>query len=514
MNREAAKYSVSCATGTLAALLAIGFALMPWLGDDLLYRMPYREYFVEDGAFDMSAVLGHIRYLYLENSPRLANILMIGLQFLPQWICGLLSGLACWISIYYSLRLVGAQSSVVIAMLFGALFVFLMPWVDQMYLFDFQLNYLWTGAVMVVYLYLLTGGGRFEKALAMSALILGFMNESCGFPAWLATVLLIVAFPTMRCTRNYVALALLTVGLAFLYLAPGMQSYRSSGWHPFATRSSIVLVSCLPALAYLSVLIFRSILRHSRGLDRVDAALALIALSGMLLMWFSQMGPRVGWASVLASICGLCRCLVPYAGRLGWVVAALYAFACVHLIVVDRMAWQEKRVYDDVVRQYRQAPSMPIYADFTLREHAPVLAMQKPYYDYFSHYRSMTLFSKFWNEGAPVAIVLPKALRDFKATEARTVNDGFMEYEGMLIGPCVSEKPSFVRVPVSREGRTYKKEDYFVTPFTDSDGVPRGWWHHNSSSFASMLRPIPDNIEMDDWLRDKIDSVKKVRHTQ
>lgn len=144
MNREAAKYSVSCATGTLAALLAIGFALMPWLGDDLLYRMPYREYFVEDGAFDMSAVLDHIRYLYLENSPRLANILMIGLQFLPQWICGLLSGLACWITMYYSLRLVGAQSSFVIAMLFGALFVFLMPWVDQMYLFDFQLNYLWT----------------------------------------------------------------------------------------------------------------------------------------------------------------------------------------------------------------------------------------------------------------------------------------------------------------------------------------------------------------------------------
>ena len=496
MNREATKYSVSCATGTLAALLAIGFALMPWLGDDLLYRMPYREYFVEGGAFDMSAVLGHIRYLYLENSPRLANILMIGLQFLPQWICGLLSGLACWITIYYSLRLVGAQKSVVIAMLFGALFVFLMPWVDQMYLFDFQLNYLWTGAVMVVYLYLLTGGGRFEKPLAMSALILGFMNESCGFPAWLATVLLIVAFPSMRSKRCYVALALLTVGLAFLYLAPGMQSYRSSGWHPFATRSSIVLVFCLPALAYLSVLIFRSILRHSRGLDRVDAALALIALSGMLLMWFSQMGPRVGWASVLASICGLCRCLVPYAGRLGWVAAALYAFACVHLIVVDRMAWQDKRVYDDVVRQYRQTPSMPIYAD------------------YFSHYRSMTLFSKFWNEGAPVAIVLPKALRDFKATEARTVNDGFMEYEGMLIGPCVSEKPSFVRVPVSREGRTYKKEDYFVTPFTDSDGVPRGWWYHNSSSFASTLRPIPDNIEMDDWLRDKIDSVKKVRHKQ
>lgn len=514
MNREAAKYSVSCATGTLAALLAIGFALMPWLGDDLLYRMPYREYFVEGGAFDMSAVLGHIRYLYLENSPRLANILMIGLQFLPQWICGLLSGLACWITIYYSLRLVGAQNSVVIAMLFGALFVFLMPWVDQMYLFDFQLNYLWTGAVMVVYLYLLTGGGRFEKAFAMSALILGFMNESCGFPAWLATVLLIVAFPSMRSERCYVALALLTVGLAFLYLAPGMQSYRSSGWHPFATRSSIVLVFCLPALAYLSVLIFRSIVRRSCGLDRVDAALALIALSGMLLMWFSQMGPRVGWASVLASICGLCRCLVPYAGRLGLVSVVLFVFSCVHLVLVDWMVWLERATYDEVVWKYRYSPTRPIYVDFTLREEAPVLAMQKPYYDYFAHYKSVLLFSKFWRKGAPVAIVLPFSLYDFSASKARPINDGFMEYKGLLVGPYVSDEPYYISVPVSRDGRTYKKEDYFVTPFTDSDGVPRGWWHHNSSSFASMLRPIPDNIEMDDWLRNKIDSVKKVRHKQ
>lgn len=464
---------------------------MPLISDDLNYRLPYRDCFLDGKPLHFNMIAGHIRELYLCNSPRLANILMIGLQFLPRWICGMLSGVACYLTLVTGIRLLGLTARPYAAMFLSALFVFFMPWVDQIYVFDFQLNYLWSGAVLLLYLHLLLQSESIW--LYAVALILGFMNESCGFPAWVATIALITCYRRYRQSRTFISLLLLTVGLAFLYLAPGMQSYRNSGWHPFAHRQSVVIVFCLPELAYILSVLVVCLRRRKFRLRPVDCMFVAVAFAGMSVMLFSRMGPRVGWASVLVALCGLCGLTYGRISKYRLFISLLFVAALAHLALVDTIAWKEKKVYDEVLARYKANPDEQIFADFTLREYAPLFAFQKPYYNIFAHYGNIRLFSEFWHSEDEKVKVLPIELKDFAPERADVLSDGFLVFRGMIVGPCVSSRPVVVRAQV--DGRTHK--DFMVMPFVDSRGVKRSWWHSNHSSLDDVVHPIPDSITYD-----------------
>ena len=92
-------------------LLGIGFALFPWVSDDLWYRLPFKECFLGDASVEPDEIWRQIYWRHTHDNSRLANALMFAVQFLPAWVHASLSGLAAFGTMRLMQRLGGFGES-------------------------------------------------------------------------------------------------------------------------------------------------------------------------------------------------------------------------------------------------------------------------------------------------------------------------------------------------------------------------------------------------------------------
>lgn len=477
-------------TAFVAVLLGVGFALFPWVSDDLWYRLPFKDCFLADAPVDWSEIGRQIHWRHTCDNSRLANAAMFVLQFLPPWLYASLSALAAFATMRLMQRLGGFAADVRCTALFCGLFALVMPWVDQMYVLDFQLNYLWGGAWMSLFLYMLLRRRGGADALFLVGLLTGVWQECTAFPAFVAAVALWVVYRTYRSERTAAGVAGLLCGLMWLYFSPGGTAYRANSWTPFSFRMSILAVFALPAIVYTAMLAV-NVLRRRR-LEAVHFVLVVAAWASCAVLLVTTMGPRTGWASVLASITGMTMLLTGYRRTASAAGAALYALALANLATVCYACHRESVVYDNVVSHYREHGPQTAFIDINLREDAPLLALQKPQFDFFAHYANVRLFSDFYGSVDSLVSVVPARLRHFTAVSADSICPGFYGYRGLLVGPAPAH-PDRLEVVVDY-GSGPLDICYFATPFTDAEGITRGWYHCDVSTFSSLLHPVPEHI--------------------
>ncbi len=478
-------------TTFVAVLLGIGFALFPWVSDDLWYRLPFKECFLGDASVEPDEIWRQIYWRHTHDNSRLANALMFAVQFLPAWVHASLSGLAAFGTMRLMQRLGGFGESAASTALFCGLFALAMPWVDQMYVLDFQLNYLWGGAWMSLFLLLLLRQRCSADVLFCTGLLCGVWQECTALPAFVATVGVWLFYGRFRNERTAAGATGLLLGLMWLYFSPGGTAYRSSGWTAFAFRMNIIAVFTLPALVYTAMLLRHTARRRMRP-EAPHFILATVAWTSGLVMVLTAMGPRTGWASVLASITGIVMLLRGYRSTTFAAGTALYGLALANLTTVCHVCRQEAEVYRDVVAHFRTNGSQTLFMPLHLREDAPLLALQKPQYDFFAHLNNILLFSNFYGSTDEPVIAVPSALREFSAERADRFCPDFYDYEGLLVGPTPG-RPDRLVVEVDY-GSGPVVVCYFATPFVDADGIERGWYHCDASTISSLLHPIPERI--------------------
>ncbi len=105
-------------TTFVAVLLGIGFALFPWVSDDLWYRLPFKECFLGDASVEPDEIWRQIYWRHTHDNSRLANALMFAVQFLPAWVHASLSGLAAFGTMRLMQRLGGFGESAASTALF------------------------------------------------------------------------------------------------------------------------------------------------------------------------------------------------------------------------------------------------------------------------------------------------------------------------------------------------------------------------------------------------------------
>lgn len=492
---------------TVSVLLATGFYVFPWISDDINFRILFREYFAGEKPMTLSWVWEHICWRYFNDNGRFANVAMVLGITGPDW--GLKTGslIAAFMSMSYGLKLSGLERSFNAAALFTFGFIVAMPWQDSLYVTDFQLNYLWSGAIMLAFLYMFLFRRGNAMVLCAMGLLLGLWQESCGFPALIAVLVVGLLFKSYRDRRTSVAVLALVAGLCWLYFSPGAMRYRTSAPASFSFRINILAVYAVPPLLFgiwtVSNLLKRRFSGMSERRKAVLAALMVVSVVSTALMFYSCMGPRVGWAGVLSSLIGMIcllhqsRLLELFTRKsrrmLAWV---LLGFTVVHLGVVDVYSLKEGRTYRKIIEGYISEPDKVQFADLLLREELPLYCLQKPHLGAFSHWANINIQSYFYRADGTRIRVVPERLRDFNRGEARVIDGSgeFYEWKGLVVGPVLYDTPSVARNIEADYGRGLHQVDFFTTTFPDAAGVMRAWYYPDASTLETLLCPTPLEI--------------------
>lgn len=489
---------------TVSVLLATGFYVFPWISDDINFRILFREYFAGEKPMTLSWVWEHICWRYLNDNGRFANVAMVVGITGPDWFLKTGSLIAAFVSMLYGLKIAGCERSFNAAALFAFGFIVAMPWQDSLYVTDFQLNYLWSGAIMLVFLYMFLFRRGNIMALSAMGLLLGLWQESCGFPALIAVSVVGTFFRPYRDRRTFLAVAALITGLCWLYFSPGAMRYRATAPASFSFRINILAVYAVPPLLFWIWTVFNLIKRRfTRMSEQKQAGLvALTAVSVVSagLMFYSCMGPRVGWAAVLTSLVGmLClfhqsRILALFTRKsrriLAWI---LFGFTVLHLGIVDVYSFKEGRTYRNIIEEYMSDPDKIQFADLLLREELPLYCLQKPHLGAFSHWANINIQSYFYRADGTRIRVVPERLRDFDKADARLIEGSgdFYEWKGLVVGPVLYDNPSVARNIHADYGRGLHQVDFFTTTFPDSAGVMYAWYYPDASTLETLFCPVP-----------------------
>lgn len=477
-------------------MIAIGYYFFPWISDDLHFRSPISSYFTEGADIDWSKIWDKMYETHTGSNSRLANFAMLFLMLTPAWFYAFLTAIACGVTIYYALVSCFKRPGLFETSLFCFLFAFMMPWVDELYVFDFALNYLFAGAFMTYFCYMCMKCKPNLFIAFIIGVIFGAWQEALSFPTFVSLTVIIAFYKRYRTSTNIVALIGLFAGLAWLYFSPGRQAYYAGATHSFDIRLNILFIFAIPSIIYTICFIAKSTRR--KCVCALELYLCITSVVSAAMMIYASAGPRIGWASVLASIMGLTiylsnmikprrkitrRCLTVF-------------FLClitIHLVAVDCYAYKEKKAYDYLKEQFTKNPDGVYFADFTLRTHAGILALQKPYYDLFGHNANLIAFSYFYGGNGKIIKALPYALKDFDIEKARAIGNGFYDYEGYIIGKPADMSPGITEL-MADYGRGTRIFPYLTVNFHAKDGHDYAWYNLDYSTLESVISPIPKSL--------------------
>lgn len=474
-------------------LVGVGFWYFPWLSDDIGYRLPFKDYFVYGQPVELSRLWDHFIDRCTWDNGRLATLAMIFIEFTPHFMQVLCSSAAMWIILWYGLKLIGKRDSVVSACVWSFLLIVFLPWVDQMYVFDFQVAYLWGAAFAVVLSYILLYQKGSMTGVVLMSLLVGLWQEAFGFPLFIG---LVAMWLIKRDKRIAIACLCLLVGLTWLYFAPGGQAYRGTDWRPFSFRSNIINIFALPTI----ILIITAGIDYVRN-RRIGHLLLFVVINAVIsssVMVYAEYGPRVGFWGVYMSLAGFMYIALRfhvgnYVKRI--IAICLLIFTSVHLVVVDAECIRLRRDYDNIIAQSRIKPDETIFVPMVMRENAPLICMQKPYFGAFSHYNTMKILSLFYLPDGKFIRAVPKELQEYREGCGKKVpgNMNIIEYKGYLVGECLDEKPAEGWLYIDYgKGRVYMP--IFICPFTDADGIKRSWYSVNTSTIQALFTPVPVEV--------------------
>lgn len=473
--------------------IALGFVWFPAIGDDIGYMGSFKNYIVNGKPFDPSGITESISIRYQNDNARLANVVMTFLAPLPRAIGAWLSVVALVAVFWIGSKLGSFTTRPWPLILFIAGVVFCCPWIDQLYLIDFQLNYLWASALM---LWLLISWLKESSAIGLFflGLVVGVWHEGFGLPAAAGIFVSTLLFRQNRSlAKTAAALSGLAIGLAYLYFSPAMQNRLPGLNGYFSGRMIMVIPFAIPTVIYIVALVIRK-MRHKNP-DIVDVLMATVSLSSVAIMLWFEMGSRVGMPAVICSLIGLIK-FIPDSPKRLIPAVILGAFTLIHIIAVDIVCLKLKRETEAVIALYRSNPRETIFSPMTSRGDVPLICMLKPYFDWFAHEKPAKFFSDFYGKTKDPIMVVPEAIADYDPEKASRVDGDaqITRWGGHNVGPAIDSIPRVITL-VDNYGRGLRQRDYYVVPFTSRyDGKKYAWYNLDHTWLDATLHPEPIQI--------------------
>lgn len=425
--------------------------------DDLMFLGVWKSH--ADGAdgFSWSTWLGYITELRNNDNTRLSNILdPIFLQFSPwkqlfPWITGAMVAFTVSVAARFA-ALKGPRSAVLAYFLAGV--ILFLPWRNNMFLWDYSLNYVWTGtcALGLIWCVLrLPDNKRYFAGALVLAVLTGWFHEGFAVPVGTGMVAVALLRRGKVTWRFWSVFALLVAVCSAALFCPGMLN-RFSDQAGRQNEISWFIISfdlCLVPVAVLATAVALFFAESRRRLATpvfvmfftctvVGATLSLVVLHQPRSAYWPQLCALVSIAIVLRPAFG--RFASSMAGRILAVALALATLAQGILSCV----WQYrlKQEYNLIMNEFNSG-KLTVYHDIIMPEDIPDFTLRFPSRAiWVTNFHYVCMDNYFGRDGH---VVVPTTLRD--ATEANSQllpgNLGALRKGDALWLPAMTPKEEF-----------------------------------------------------------------------
>jgi hypothetical protein len=472
----------------ICILLGLGIYLFPNISDDLNYALSYKDYLIGGKPFDIQMIVSNIKSHYLYDNARLCNVIAILLAPLPRLIGAIISTLSIAYLFFIGAKYAKIQHQPLPLSFWAAFITFCFPWIDQMYILDFQINYLWSSALaLFTTIAFIKQRNHSTATLAVLSLITGLWHEAFSFPLLIAIIAVSTLNKRLRTTKTYTMALSLSIGFAYLTTAPCFQ------FTPIPQYGSRMIMVYPYAVPFIAAAICA--LRRRKKLSTRALMLLLPALTATALMIYGEKGSRVGSLGIVYSGLYLAS-IMPSTKRNHLIASTIFALTALHLIAVDMQAYKANKSTAYVLKQYATHPNSTIYSDMVLRENAPWFCLQKPYYGWFAHNSTLTVFENFYGDGSHQMLVVPQKLEHFTPSNATKISGDTNAYffDGLIVLQQHSDKRLAMQYNVNH-GRGTRYCHFMAVPFKSlKDGKTYCWLYPENTFLDQVLHPQPISL--------------------
>lgn len=311
--------------GVLAVVSALNLLAqygMCYSGDDFSYLCHFRYADGSEGHFGFpydfpKFIISH----WLDQNGRVANYLAALLLYaLPERVVMILNGLVQALMLWLVMAMAGCRSrrcGVAGSMLLLGALCLGLPWWDSMQVFDCSVNYVWSTAVELLFLWLMRSvnrGLRLPAAvLVLAGFVAGAMHEASGLPLLAGISYLCVI--RKRLPRGHVLKAVMAfaAGVIWCVASPGIIARAGETVAPDDTPVILLLKSCPITLLLMAVLAF-GMLRSAESRKKVATFLttpwsvfAVASVMSACICSVSGIVGRSGWFSQIFALIALWR---------------------------------------------------------------------------------------------------------------------------------------------------------------------------------------------------------------
>lgn len=471
----------------IGLLFALYWWYTPYIGDDMLVLLDYRDYIADGFAgFPGNRVLKIWRGMWRYHHFRLPDYTIAQLlPFVSKPLLDIASGCAVVVILRASASITGVRGVLGVSVI-AALFVFGMQWVSSLDSHVVCLNYVWTfafGLLFVRYIFRDSWTPGWIRGLVgcLVGWVAGASHEAMSLPLWCAAILYMGVNRHRLSGWQWAVFVSFGTGLLLIMLCPSIFSYST-----FSEGVSVTLVAYtlfLSCFAVVPFVVAFAVGCRKLGVRSIPAIFGspagmllvacLLACAGSIMV---GMPGRAPWFAQGFAIVGLVRCCVdmrlavrPATGRL---IAAVLAIVTLgHMITVDCLAFKAGRNYDRVLDAYMHNGGEALFADMVMPEDVMLPSLGKVRALQFFNIWYSACISEYYTGRYEPMRVIPANLRGVDLSQARKLpgDNPIWEWQGHWVARRdeISSWNVLLRYPL---GKTKNITLYHAT-FVADDGM-------------------------------------------
>lgn len=485
----------------MAALYSILSLITPLYLDDWIFRGNWRDDIAGGHeVFSFSYWWDFFQYTRGYDNGRIANMLdPIFTMFSPwkelfPYINGILVALTAVLLVKLSVPC-SKRNSVALLVVAWALMIIGLPWRDTLFVRDYSLNYIWSGAITLFFLYIVRKGERegWGRGLFALSILLAFLaggwHEGFAVPT-LCGIALLIVIRKFRFSNTFYIIITVYLFSAFLFmLSPGMIGRIKSSLGdsvPLLIYRHFFIIF-LPALLIIFNAfskIGREILVRAFKSDLFITGVGVL-ISGLFIAVMASRTPRSFYWPDMAAIAITLYLLSGWINRVSklvkYVVAGVLVVMC-SLQVGAAIYWQGlyTRDWEAVMSGFETSETGTVFYDSPNPPHAPRYTLGIPYAEAWRSPWHLSLFQSYVM--TPTVGVVPTALRDARLGEATPLRHSpgtppVSLYKGYLISSyeCLDTTSAFIS-PAFRDVKATMPDGietsgtYVAVPFVTERG--------------------------------------------
>ena len=468
----------------IAVAAALLYSMLSWLTpyslDDWTFMGNWRDD-AGNKEFSFSGWWNYYEFVRGYDNGRLSNAFSPFSTLLSPWkeVFPILTGSLLSLSMVLLQRFVtGSRSSLYLVVIWGLMIVCL-PWYDTLFVRDYSLNYIWSAALTLGFLYFLKKGetAGWSPRLLILCLLLAVLASGWHESFAIATLFglgILMLLRRFRFTiQFYSTITVYLTSTIIFMVSPGMlgriQKTASDIVHLPYGRAWIVL--CLLFVSFLPYLITRrgrASIRRVTGAPVVVTGLGIL-FAGYLIAILSDNTPRSYFWPNLAGVCVIVYLIANYPSKMTRMmrrlITTIIAFLCIFQTSIA-IVWQARYADETakIMDLLDKSDTGTVFYDLTLPQRPPRYTFGMPFANAWTNpYHYHALWSYYIT---PVIGVVPTDLKDANVSDEWPTDSksGRLLYKVHLIGPFENEDSTRnLKLPAYAG-------DYLAVPFINMRG--------------------------------------------